>query len=311
MNRMSSMLAEESASPIEIAPEPWGAVGEAFASADAEAEADETIADAPDPYAEAEPPSAEALGIDTAGLPPQRARLVRYVAWCDRCRQELQELEAARAAYLTAMGVPVVTEERLRTLIESDTSNYLAWIKSRAPALTKTQARSFEREQLEQKLAGDRHAAEVARGAIAQLEAEIDQKREQLPNLEERHRAFVLDAVLEQADQLGAVYRRQADEMRETIISLLGLGVVARGRNGYRHHLAPSDVEVLLPEFGLPSLPKIPGKRFGIRIAEHAAKAAASPWQDLVRRWTDDPRADAGFDPGRPSDHNAPAEERD
>ena len=130
-----------------------------------------------DAFREAEPPSAEELGIDVTDLQPKRARLVRFVAWLDRCRQELQTLENGRAAFLEALGVPAVTEARLRKLIEADTSNFLAWMRAGGTGTTKKQARTFERQRLEQQLANDRHTAEVSRAALDQIETDIDGKR--------------------------------------------------------------------------------------------------------------------------------------
>ena len=249
-----------------------------------------------------EPPSAEDLAIDVTGLGPQRARLVRFVAWLDRSRTELKTLEQGRANFLEAMGVPAVTEERLKALIEADTSNFLAWMRSGSTKVTKKQARSFERQKLDEKLASDRHTAEVARNALDQVEKEIDAKRVEIEQLEERHRAFVYDAVVEHGNALGARYVQQIQEMRQTITALFGLSEAVARHGNFRGQFADDHVDVRLPPFGVAAIPQsapsdfvYPGrhpKAARLAVTAEESKAAAAPWRQLVESWTADPRAE-------------------
>ncbi len=268
---------------------------------------DESADDAPEPInpAVGNPPSAADLGINVDGLPSKRALLARFAAWQIQTVDQMAALEDARTAYLEQMGVPVVTEETLRALVERDTLAHLAWIKAGASKISKADARSFEREQLETKLTGDRHQAEVARAAMDALEAEIDAARAMVSGLERRHRGYVLDALIEHADGLAAGYQRQAEATRAALLPLMGLGTIVRDRGGYRGSYASDEVKVELPTFGLDAFRD--GVATGMAMIRPAGyvrppsivvttaqtKAAAEPWTKLLAAWTADPMAEA------------------
>src|SRR5947209_3485090 len=64
-----------------------------------------------------EPP--DDVEADTEGLPPQRARLVRFAAWLGHLEQQLADLERGREAYLESMGAPTLTQSKLDALISA------------------------------------------------------------------------------------------------------------------------------------------------------------------------------------------------
>ncbi len=249
-------------------------------------------------------PSAAELGIAVDGLPPQRERLVRFTAWQRQAGAALTELEQARVTYLDAMGVPALTEGRLRALIERDKADYLVWIKAGALKLTPAETQRFERERLEEKLAGDRHHAEIASAALAALEAEIEAARVLTAALPALHRGYLLDALIEHADAVAAEYLRRAEATREALLPLMALVAIVRDRAGYRGAQEGDHCSVALPAFGLPALRDgvAPGMAMvrptgyirppHIIITSRAAEDAAAPWRDLMAAWTADPRAE-------------------
>jgi hypothetical protein len=285
----------------------------------AEREADEAD-EAPDPrephaaaspWEAAEPPGAEELGVDVAGLPPARARLARFIAWIERTRRELQDMTDGRARLLEEAGVPAVTEKKIRELVDNDTMGLVSWMRAGAKAPSEREIRKFERAQLEEKLKGDRHAAEVARAALDAIEVEIEGKRRQLTELEGRREDFAADAVLEHADAVGAAYLLKVDELRDLLGRLNGLAVVLRNYRRYRPSGGPAETPIPLPSFGLPSFgaPR-PGFTLKIDPSAEDMQAAARPWRELLKRWGTDAHAPGIVDQGamsaRPASRAAP-----
>jgi len=236
-------------------------------------------------YLTGEPP--DDMNVDTAGLPPQRARLARYQAWVARTKAELDALETGRARFLESVGAPAVTEEKIAALIESDRLGLVSWMRSGAAGITPAQIRSFERQKLEEALDGDRHASEVAKAALDDVEREIRERRQQAEALEQRRDAFANDAVIEVVEAIGAQYRRQAEEMHETLTQLLGANA-AIGTLGYMESL-PKGVKVRLPTFKLSSLGA--WRDFGIEVDRREIQIASGPWRQLARLWAEDARA--------------------
>jgi hypothetical protein len=236
-------------------------------------------------YTDGEPPGD--LDVDTYGVPPQRARLARYQAWLVRTQAELEALTAGRARFLESMGAPAVTEEKIAALIESDRLGLVSWMRAGAAGITPAQIQTFERQRLEETLANDRHAAEVARGALDQVEREVRDKRQQLEALEQRRDKFAQDAVVEVVEAIGAEYRKQARAMREVLVQLMGANaaIAALGFAGN----TPTDVTVRLPGFRLGPIRE--RHAHDIQIAKREIQTAAGPWRQLLRLWADDARA--------------------
>ncbi|HLG85979.1 MAG TPA: hypothetical protein VKZ79_02160 [Alphaproteobacteria bacterium] len=260
---------------------------------------DDANDDAAHSYAQGEPPAAEVLGIDIAGLSPQRARLVRFIGWMTQTRGELDELEDGRARFLEALGVPAVTRQKIDELIASDATGLVAWMKTGAMGITPRQVHSFERQQLEAKLKDDTHKAEVAKAALRTIEREIVQKKRQVEELEARRRDFVFDVLIEEADRLGRTYLERIEQLRATLTPLVALGEVVGLYRDYRAAGALPEVEIRLPRFGLPALANA-GARHGtaLKIDAETVRGAARRWRSLAEAWAKDPRA-PGFDDER------------
>lgn len=63
----------------------------------ARAEAEQAL-EVSDEVMDGEPP--DDIEVNTESLPPQRARLMRFCAWLDAKRADLDSMEAGRATYL-------------------------------------------------------------------------------------------------------------------------------------------------------------------------------------------------------------------
>jgi hypothetical protein len=235
---------------------------------------------------------------DANGLSPARLTLLAFQRWRDGKRAELGELEEARSRALAALGAPQKREAELNALIESDKSGLLAWIKARS-GVGAPELRAREREELETLLANDRHAAEISRGALADLDREIETARAALDAIEARERDFVLDALAEEVLPLQRRYEAQLAKLLATTTRLLGAAtVVGSARSGVGHYRAPQ-LQASLPPFQFAAPSGRVTVRFGepqrkpgeVTISEQQAAEAAAPWRELAERLADDPRA--------------------
>ena len=75
-----------------------------------------------------EPP--DVVEADTEGLPPMRARLVRFFAWLAALRADRERKETGRHAFLRSMNAPVVTEAEITELVASDKMSWIRHILS-------------------------------------------------------------------------------------------------------------------------------------------------------------------------------------
>lgn len=252
---------------------------------------------------EGEPP--DDLDVDTAGLPPMRARLARYQAWVSGKRAELEQAKQARPHLVAAQGKPAETEARRAAMKAEDEKALLEWALNKVAdpdfAEPRPVARSFEAEQIRKQFAQDEHAAAVALEALAKLDATVARLERELPALEVRSNEFLHDALLEHADEmLARKYVAQIDELQRTATALFGLNVIVRGRGGFRGAYADDEVEIGLPIFDLPAFPWHRGetvrldapRRPELKVTAQQAQRAAEPWRDLARLWRADPRAE-------------------
>jgi hypothetical protein len=251
---------------------------------------------------EQDPPSADELDVDVDGLPPARARLVRFAAWQRSLQEQLDSQETGRAAFMEQMGAPARTEEKIAQLIEADTSNFLRWLRNGAAALTKPQVRAFEREALEKRLAGDHHEAEIARAALKRLEEDAAVLRRQIEILRRRQPDLVRDVLLEEASAgAGARYEAARQAMEAALTELLGLAHVVGGHRNYRSQWFTSqDASIPLPSFQLPGLPGYRGgltvklddsQRPAINVTDKQSREAAVAWRDRLHALAHDPRS--------------------
>jgi hypothetical protein len=232
-------------------------------------------------WREGDPPGADELGVDVAGLSPARAGLVRFAAWLRQTRDQVQHLEGARERFLTDLGAPAVTQQQLDDLIAKDKTGFLAWLKSGADQKTKPTVDAFRRQQIEAKLAEDTYAAEVARDGLKALENEIAILKEAVRLLDERHEKFAKAVLIEEAGPKLAEYRAAADRLRVVTAEVAGL-VRAAPSDKLLRGFGLSQVDIRLPAFG--------GAK-PIVIETREIDRAAEPWRERIRALVSDPRA--------------------
>lgn len=140
---------------------------------------------------DADPPSASELGVDIEGAGPDRAALIRYVAWREVLRRTRDDLEEGLAALHRAVDAPRLTEADIEPLTAEDKSSLLAAVRNARRGLDLSVIRSAEKNRFLAKLSDDQHAAEVAASAIETAEFELEIASRRLAAVEHRHELFI------------------------------------------------------------------------------------------------------------------------
>ncbi len=216
------------------------------------------------------------------GLPPMRARLARYLAWRKTDDDDLATLKAGRAGLLVQIAKAEEAKSRAATEADAGATSILDKIKSGKEwsirdAITSAHLAAT------QALAGSAPSLDVARAALAKLDAEIEIKTRLAETIADRNAEFVNAALREHAKaELGREYREAIDAVRDTMTRLEALermtGAGHDGRlvaelPGFRAAGQRHDV---LPVVALPS----------------DISAAIAAWQALGRAWARNPRAE-------------------
>ena len=234
------------------------------------------------------------LSPDAEGFPPARAMVVSFREWIHAAEDELRQMRENRFAFLRDVDAVARTEQEISELVQSDTARFVSWLKTTGK-VGSSDFRSFERARLEEKLPNNRHAREVAIGALASLETEIDILAKRVEYLRQKLPAYTSDAILEAAGPgLAREYTNGINALEATIAKMLGLARVARtsaeADDGFSPfgYYAGLTFEVALPRFRLDGLPELPA----IRADNAKVAAAAVPWAELADLWGHNPRAD-------------------
>jgi hypothetical protein len=122
-----------------------------------------------------------------SGLSPKRAELAPFLEWQRRTVAELEHLKVAHHRAIEALGGETVTRKKIDHLFKEDVGAVLKFVLG-GEVITEAKLRSFERRQLEKKLADDRHAAQVATESLRHIEREIAVKTTGLKFPEPRRR---------------------------------------------------------------------------------------------------------------------------
>jgi hypothetical protein len=205
-----------------------------------------------------EPP--DDIDADVTGLPPMRARLVKFTAWIAALRADRDQKEAGRHAFLRAMGAPVVTQQQIDELRQGEKQGWIRHILGLAsdPKAAPPPTRAFEREQLLTKLAGDEHDREVAVAGYDAVVALIAHLDDEIRMLESRLPDAVRDAVEERGDQdLAARYVEAIAELEDVTRQAAGLSVALGPRSLFRDQFVADDIRILLPNFNSAPRPGI------------------------------------------------------
>jgi hypothetical protein len=225
------------------------------------------------------------------GLSPKRAELARFLEWRRRTVKEIETLEEAHHRAIEALGGEATTKKKIDALIEADVKEVLRFAFD-GQQITAKKLRAFERNQLEQKLKDDRHAAQVASETLGQIEHQIDVKKIGLGFLDNRTERFVKSALVEAAREsdLGERYLQKIGELREVWLQLVGLRVVVGEHDRFTSGPMYGPPKIEIPRFGLPALA---GKEVGISVSQQALENAAAPWRTLATELVKNPNADA------------------
>lgn len=215
------------------------------------------------------------------GLPPRRADLARYLAWCRRTTHELEALEEAHHRAIESLGGERTTKAKIDALISADIAAVLKFALGDGE-ITAKKVRAFERHQLEQKLKDDQHTAEVARASLGEIEREITFKSIALKFLQNRIESFVKAAIAEAGytSDLAERYLEKIDELHDLMVLMAGLSW-ATGNGGY--------CEIKFPKFKFPALA---AENVVIAFDENALASAAEPWRKLGQQLVNNPTAD-------------------
>lgn len=230
-------------------------------------------------YRNGDPPSARELGVKVAGLPPAQEQLVRYHGWCDQAKAEAARLTLAREGFYSAMGAPTVSQAALHTLIQRDTTGFLAWVRSGAEKAAQFSVDSFRRKQIEQKLAEETHEAEIARAGLAGIDADIAFADEVVRILERRHTEFVRAVIREAAEGRVAEYQAVISSLQQIVEDLAGAGKILNDGRFF----GPDSINVSLPRFGHAHARLVVGRAEIDRAAE--------PWRAKEQALLANPRA--------------------
>jgi hypothetical protein len=202
---------------------------------------------------EGEPPD----GICNArGLSPQRARLARYHAWRMQEERKQSDLQTLKAKMQSIIDVPAATEAEIKREVKRTAS----FLMGREPT---DGADIAKRRRLDDRLASERHAAEAAREALAEIERKTKIGELRLSRLNRRESEFVHPALIEVAEELGLgkLYLKKIAELREVTEIIFGLSKVTGKGSGVAcqmHGERPlRDAEaVSFPRNVLPSMAK-------------------------------------------------------
>jgi hypothetical protein len=164
-----------------------------------------------------EPPSNILLAVT---LSPARARFARYTVWHESLTAELAELGERKEKLENLIVAPAVTESRIASAVRR-TADWLLGRIDEEPSAP----------DLQTVLAQERHRAEAARAALAELKGPIEIARERLRRLTEREREFLGPALIDIARESGlaAAYRQKLSELDEIANLLFGLAARAGG----------------------------------------------------------------------------------
>lgn len=227
-------------------------------------------------------------------LPEARADLADFAAWQAATAASLAAARAARPKLLGMFGVPAATEAAIADLVEADAVGVREWLRGLVSGLSpadveafdpaKLDLRSFERAQLETKLANDRHRAEVARTSLDELETETEILEAAVARLAERKPVFVKAAAVAETDAVARRYYEAAHEMAAAFrVLLAAVGGTASAR------------EITVPVFDTPFFRETiaagggsrEGFKFGFGPVE--LRKAGAPWRALADALDADP----------------------
>jgi hypothetical protein len=167
---------------------------------------------------------------NAGGLPPQRARLARYLAWRNTVADDLAALQAGRDKLVDQIAKADRTKGEVAEAADASAATVLDKIKRGldwslgsivSPALKDYAAT----------VAASEPQIAVAKAALAKLDAEIEAKTRLADTLTGRHGEFMNAALREHAEAaLGQEYRAAIEAVRASMARLEAVECMTGGR---------------------------------------------------------------------------------
>jgi hypothetical protein len=146
------------------------------------------------------------VDADVRGLSGGRREWARYCAWLHQTREQLAQLESVKAHLDRLIAAPT---EMAETIAQSVTATAKRLVKGLAG-----DDEGAERDEMDRKLAAQRHKAQAAQEAMKDVDSRIGAKELQLKRLREREAEFLEPAIDEAFAASGArkiVERKRAE----------------------------------------------------------------------------------------------------
>ena len=225
-------------------------------------------------------------------LPPQRAALVEH-------RAALADAEAAHAAAVEQIAKlreliegPAQTEAEIRAKIAADATALAEWVRSGKTELDGPPAFEWAgREELENRLVAQRHAAEIATVALTDAQAEVERTAGAVAEIKGRIADAERAVIMEVADEIGQRYLGLMDQVVTALTVLRALDLHLGRSSMNSINLVRSDIS-----YPLASLPCMPMHSFGdngtAEVNEDAAVHLVPRWAEVAKLLADDPTAD-------------------
>jgi hypothetical protein len=107
------------------------------------------------------------------GLPPKRTELAKFLAWEQRTRDEIADLQRRRTELASAVAAPVHTHEKIAQLERADLAN----LRTASGPVNATLTRTAERDALVTRERRENYEADQARRALRQAARGVRQRR--------------------------------------------------------------------------------------------------------------------------------------
>lgn len=214
---------------------------------------------------------------NTRGLGPKRAALANYFEWVCVETKKRDSLLARRIELEEMIAAPAASEARIRDAVRQTATTLVGRVHASA---------KIDRSAMDVQLAQERHMAEAATVALAEIEGQIENAERRVEFLGSREADFTGPALVEDADnlKLGQIYLEKIAELRAICDLMNGLASVAGGYgSGFENR-----TEIKFPKVGLPSISGADNSAYVISSAGNS-----DVWRQITLALRMNPKMDA------------------
>lgn len=197
---------------------------------------------------------------NTRGLGPKRAAYANFLEWQHQEAKRLDDLRTRKCEIEATIAAPAATLEAISIAIKQTAATMLG----RAHASEK-----IDRGAMDAQLAHERHMAEAATVALAEVEKQIETAELRVAHLSSREAEFIGPALVEAADcdlKLGQLMLKKIGELRAIMDLVNGLAGLAGVAGGYGSGFE-NRTDIKFAKTGLPSIADRPGSDYVISAA--------------------------------------------